>query len=123
MTYEREGWGKDGPQLIIHNQLISLKLPDFTRFGVVSDESCTAIHNDFFLTATKNISFVLNDMLCLEMMDTTEMIVFVGDLLESCNEQIDQKNVGDEEENKHTEGGDPRSIHTAIGVTHIVRTS
>lgn len=123
MTNEREGWWEDGPQFIIHNQLISLELPDFPRFGVVSDKSCTAKHNDFFLTATKNIAFVWNDMLCLEIMVTTEMIVFVGDLLESCNEQVDQKNVGDEEENKHTEGGYPRSIHTAIGVTVKVRTS
>lgn len=33
--------------------------------------------------------------------------MFVGHLLESGNEQVDKKNVGDEEENKHTEGGHP----------------
>lgn len=67
MTNEREGWGEDGSQLVIHNQLVTLELPDLPRFGVVSNESC----------------------------------------IESGNEQVDKKNVGDEEENKHTEGGHP----------------
>lgn len=62
MTNEREGWGEDGSQLVIHNQLVTLELPDLPRFGVVSNESCTAKQKDF-RRATKNIAFEWNDML------------------------------------------------------------
>lgn len=62
MTNEREGWGEDGSQLVIHNQLVTLELPDLPRFGVVSNESCTAKQKDFH-RATKNIAFGWNDML------------------------------------------------------------
>ena len=44
-------------------------------------------------------------------------IVVNPDLLEPGDEEVDQKDVGYEEENEHTERGHPRSIHTSIGVT------
>lgn len=51
-----------------------------------------------------------------------DSIVADPDLLEPGDEEVDQKDVGYEEENEHTERGHPRPIHTSIGVTLWVRT-
>ena len=44
MTDKGERGRQDRAQFIIHNQLVSLELPDLARFGIVPDESSTAKH-------------------------------------------------------------------------------